>query len=73
MNPITICHIEHPTEDKTLCNLNGLDLWADDNDLVELYFLEESVGEDLFLSDSSKCSICWRDEEERILMLLANT
>jgi hypothetical protein len=71
MNPITICHIEHPTEDRTLCNLNGLDLWADEDFMVDLYLLEESLAEDLFLSESSKCDICWRDEEERILMLLA--
>lgn len=75
MNPIRQYHIEHPTEERTLCYLSTDSLWSGggtdfDNYLVSV---EESVEEDEHIVELYKCDICWRDDEERILMVLAQT
>jgi hypothetical protein len=73
MNPIRQYHIEHPTEERTLCYLKVDSLWADGGEDNYLVSVEESVEEDDYIVESYKCDICWRDDEERILMILAHT
>jgi hypothetical protein len=71
MNNIRQYHIEHPTEQRTLCYLKAEGLWGDPNFEELLVTLEESVLDNEYIVEAHKCDICWRDDEERTLMLLA--
>lgn len=69
MRPILELHIAHPDGEITLCGLSVESVWREQYSLI--LTLEEAV-ETQFYPEDERCEICWRDEEARTLMLLAN-
>lgn len=70
MRPIEEVHIAFPDYQLTLCGLSLPSVWRTQDSLV--ITLEDAVEAHLWHEDE-KCEICWRDEEARTLMLLANS
>jgi len=69
MRPILEIHIAHPGGEMTLCGLSLPSVWRTQYAVV--ITLEDAVDAQL-VPEYEKCEICWRDEEARTLMLLAN-
>ena len=69
MRSILEIHIAFPGGEMTLCGLSEESAWREQ--YSQVITLEEAV-ETQFYPEDERCEICWRDEEARTLMLLAN-
>lgn len=69
MRPIEEIHIALPDGKISLCGLSADSVWRDHGNLITL---EEAASYSDYYYESGKCDICWRDEDARTLMLLAN-
>ena len=70
MRDIKEVHIALPDGEMTLCGLSADSAWRDQYSV--LITLEEAAVDIDYYPEDEKCDICWRDEEARTLMLLAN-